>query len=99
MGIATLRGKKIEGLFHKKFLRESGEIFGKMSMKHEIIMVQQDIINTSVKPVKLGKFEIFSVNVTEKLGNLHKVIVIFVRDYNPYFLLKRSLDLLKALQI
>ena len=42
-----------------KFLRESGEIFRIMSGKHEIITVQQNF--------KLGKFEMFSVNVTEKL--------------------------------
>ena len=34
---------KIKGLFHRKFLRESGEIFGKMSGKHAIITFQQDI--------------------------------------------------------
>ena len=28
---------------HRKFLRESGDIFGKMLEKHEIITVQQDI--------------------------------------------------------
>ena len=55
-GIATLEASKIKDLFHRKFLRESGEIFGKMSGKDGIITVQQN-----------SKFEIFSINLTEKL--------------------------------
>ena len=34
---------KIKGLFHKKFLRKSGEILGKISGKQEIITVQHNI--------------------------------------------------------
>ena len=44
---------KIKSLFHWKFLRESGLIFE--TLRHGRIL-------------KLGKFELFSVNVTEKLG-------------------------------
>ena len=44
---------KIKTLFHWKFLRESGLIFE--TLRHGRIL-------------KLGKFELFSVNVTEKLG-------------------------------
>ena len=40
---------KIKGLFHRKFLRESGEIFRKILGKHEIITAQQDIITREIR--------------------------------------------------
>ena len=40
---------KIKGLFHRKFLRESGEIFGKISGKHEKTTVQEDIKTQEIR--------------------------------------------------
>ena len=40
---------KIKDLFHRKFLREAGEIFGKMSGKQQTIMVQQDIKTREIR--------------------------------------------------